>query len=123
MIHGPRPITAVFFDVDFTLIYPGPTFQGEGYRQFCAAHGVEVDPARFIAAVLEASPILHDDQELAYNDDVFIRYTRRIIEVMRASMPPPARSTRSGPPVTTSFSMTMSPRCCASWRAAASRSG
>ena len=27
---------AVFFDVDFTLIYPGPVFQGEGYRAFCA---------------------------------------------------------------------------------------
>lgn len=82
MIRGSRPITAIFFDVDFTLIYPGPTFQGEGYRQFCAAHGVDVDPSRFLNAVLEASPILHDDQELAYNDDVFIRYTRRIIEVM-----------------------------------------
>jgi putative hydrolase of the HAD superfamily len=82
MIQARRPIRAVFFDVDFTLIYPGPTFQGEGYRQFCAAHGVEVDPARFIQGVLEASPILHDDQELAYNDEVFVRYTRRIIEVM-----------------------------------------
>ena len=82
MIRAARPITAVFFDVDFTLIYPGPTFQGEGYRQFCAAHGVDVDPTRFLEAGLEASPILHDDQELAYNDDVFIRYTRRIIEVM-----------------------------------------
>jgi len=28
--------SAVFFDVDFTLIYPGPTFQGEGYRRFGA---------------------------------------------------------------------------------------
>ena len=28
-----RPaVAAVFFDVDFTLIYPGPTFQGEGYQ-------------------------------------------------------------------------------------------
>jgi putative hydrolase of the HAD superfamily len=82
MIQARRPIRAVFFDVDFTLIYPGPTFQGEGYRQFCAVHGVNVDPARFIDGVIEASPILHDDQELTYNDDVFIRYTRRIIEVM-----------------------------------------
>ena len=30
-----RPVSAVFFDVDFTLIYPGPTFQGEGYAAFC----------------------------------------------------------------------------------------
>jgi putative hydrolase of the HAD superfamily len=77
-----RPLKAVFFDVDFTLIYPGPTFQGEGYQRFCAAHGVEIDPARFFEGVIAASPILHDDRELAYNDDVFVRYTRRIIEVM-----------------------------------------
>ena len=37
------PTQAVFFDVDFTLIYPGPAFQGEGYRTFCARHGIEVD--------------------------------------------------------------------------------
>ena len=43
-------IRAVFFDVDFTLIYPGPKFQGEGYRQFCARHAISVDPARFAAA-------------------------------------------------------------------------
>ena len=29
-------VSAVFFDVDFTLIYPGPTFQGAGYQEFCA---------------------------------------------------------------------------------------
>jgi len=27
---------AVFFDVDFTLIAPGPMFRGEGYQAFCA---------------------------------------------------------------------------------------
>jgi len=42
-----RSVTAVFFDVDFTLIFPGPTFQAEGYRRACAAHGIEVDPAKF----------------------------------------------------------------------------
>ena len=32
---------AVFFDVDFTLIYPGPMFRGEGYRRVlrAARHG------------------------------------------------------------------------------------
>ena len=25
-----RPMEAVFFDVDFTLIHPGPTFDGSG---------------------------------------------------------------------------------------------
>jgi len=76
------PIRAVFFDVDFTLIYPGPTFQGEGYQRFCAAYGIAVDPAKFLDAVIAASPILNDEEELRYQDELFVRYTRRIIEVM-----------------------------------------
>ena len=76
------PVKAVFFDVDFTLIYPGPTFQGEGYQRFCAAHGIAVDPARFRDAVIAASPILHDERELRYDESLFVRYTRTIIEVM-----------------------------------------
>ena len=42
---------AVFFDVDFTLIYPGPAFQGSGYARFCARHGVTVQPDEFNRAV------------------------------------------------------------------------
>ena len=49
---------AVFFDVDFTLIYPGPTFRGEGYRAFCARYGMDVDAGRFADAVASASPLL-----------------------------------------------------------------
>ena len=78
---------AVFFDVDFTLIYPGPTFQGEGYERFCAAYGVTVDPARFGEAVREASAVLDDQQQHVYDADIFVRYTRRIIEVMGGSGP------------------------------------
>jgi putative hydrolase of the HAD superfamily len=73
---------AIFFDVDFTLIYPGPTFQGEGYARFSAAHGVQVDEARFPAAVSAASSILDEQQDHIYRPDIFVRYTRRIIEEM-----------------------------------------
>ena len=76
------PVRAVFFDVDFTLIYPGPTFQGEGYAAFCAAHGIAVDPSRFPAAVAAASSILDEQQDHIYDADIFVRYTRRIIEEM-----------------------------------------
>lgn len=86
-ITNARRVGAVFFDVDFTLIYPGPTFQGEGYRRFCAAHGIAVDAERFHEAVIAASPILHDEQELRYDEELFIRYTRRIIEAMGGSGP------------------------------------
>ena len=73
---------AVFFDVDFTLIYPGPTFQGEGYRAFCAKHGVRVDASRFAAAVAGASAVLDDAQDQAYDPQIFIDYTSRVIQGM-----------------------------------------
>jgi HAD superfamily hydrolase (TIGR01662 family) len=81
-LSGPlRRTDAVFFDVDFTLIYPGPAFQGVGYRRFCAAHGISVDEERFDAAVRQALADLEEAGHL-YHDDIFIRYTRRIIEGM-----------------------------------------
>ena len=73
---------AVFFDVDFTLIYPGPTFQAEGYRRACAAHGIEVDPSKFDEATASSSFILDEVEEQIYNPDLFIHYTASIIEKM-----------------------------------------
>jgi putative hydrolase of the HAD superfamily len=80
-VNAPR-ITAVFFDVDFTLIYPGPTFQGVGYARFCERRGIRVDPVRFDAAVRAASSILDDAQEHVYDAEIFVRYTGRIIREM-----------------------------------------
>ena len=77
---------AVFFDVDFTLIYPGPTFQGAGYRAFCARHGLTVDAAAFDDAVAGASFLLDDDGGI-YDPEIFVRYTRRIIEGMGGAGP------------------------------------
>lgn len=73
---------AVVFDVDFTLIYPGPTFQGPGYRAFAARHGVDVDPARFDEAVTSAAALLHLPDDTPYDDDIHVRYTRHILEHM-----------------------------------------
>ena len=76
---------AVFFDVDFTLIYPGPAFQGEGYRDFCLRHGMDVDPSRFPAAVISASHILDREQDAVYNPQIFVDYTAHIIKAMGGS--------------------------------------
>jgi putative hydrolase of the HAD superfamily len=73
---------AVFFDVDFTLIYPGPTFQGDGYARFCAEDGVEVDVRRFEQAVAAASFILDEVEEPIYDASLFVHYTATIIEHM-----------------------------------------
>jgi len=75
-------IRAVFFDVDFTLIFPGPALLGEGYRRCCAAHGIAVDAAQFDAAVAASSIVLDEVEEQIYNDDLFIHYTATIIEHM-----------------------------------------
>jgi HAD superfamily hydrolase (TIGR01509 family) len=78
-------IRAVFFDVDFTLIHPGPMFGGEGYRAFCARYGMDVDAAGFAAAVAGAAPLLDGPEDAAYDAEIFVAYTRRIIEQMGGS--------------------------------------
>jgi len=77
---------AVLFDVDFTLIYPGPTFRGEGYQAFCGRYGMEVDASKFEEGVASASPLLHSPDDV-YDPEIFIAYTSRIIEVMGGSGP------------------------------------
>lgn len=73
---------AIFFDVDFTLIYPGPTFQGAGYARFCADEDVVVDVARFDDAVAAASFILDEIEEQVYDPNLLVHYTATIIEHM-----------------------------------------
>jgi HAD superfamily hydrolase (TIGR01662 family) len=84
---------AVFFDVDFTLIYPGPTFQGAGYREFCRRHGVEVDAAAFDRAVTAASSFLAPTGDV-YDPEIFIHYTSCIIENMGGQGPGVERAAR-----------------------------
>jgi putative hydrolase of the HAD superfamily len=75
-------VRAVVFDIDFTLIYPGPVFRGEGYQAFSKRYGIDVDPERFESAVASASTLLHDAEGAPYDDEIFIAYTRHIIEQM-----------------------------------------
>lgn len=72
---------AVLFDVDFTLIYPGRVFQGDGYAEFGHRYGMTLDPARFGAAVAAALPLLDAGDE-RYHHELFVRYTAAIIEGM-----------------------------------------
>lgn len=79
-------ISAVFFDVDFTLIHPGPVLQAEGHRAFCDRHGVAIDPSRWDDAVRGASSLLHSGDQL-YDAQIFIDYTAKIIEGMGGTGP------------------------------------
>jgi putative hydrolase of the HAD superfamily len=78
-------IRAVLFDVDFTLIEPGPMFRAEGYHAFCERYGVAVDPSRFDAAVANAAAVLDRAGDAPYDAELYIAYTRRIIEEMGGS--------------------------------------
>ena len=80
-------LKAVFFDVDFTLIFPGPMFRGEGYRAFAERYGMAIDASRFAQAVAAAAPLLDGPEERPYADEIFIVYTRRIIEGMGGTGP------------------------------------
>ncbi len=80
------PTAAVFFDVDFTLIEPGPRFQACGYQDACARHGVAIDASRFGAAVAGAAGVL-DAADQLYHEDLYLLYTRRIIELMGGVAP------------------------------------
>ncbi len=73
---------AVFFDVDFTLIYPGPTFRGEGYRAFGARHGMDLAASKFDEAVVSAAPLLDVPEDTCYDDELYVAYTRHIVEQM-----------------------------------------
>ena len=76
---------AIFFDVDFTLIYPGPTFDAEGYTRFAARHGMTADPSRFEGAVAAASIELDHAQDAIYRPEPFVRYAARVITDMGGS--------------------------------------
>ena len=73
---------AVLFDVDFTLIQPGPMFRAEGYQAFCARYGMEVDASRFDTAVASAAALLDVAGETPYDAEIFVAYARHIIGQM-----------------------------------------
>lgn len=75
-------IRGVFFDVDFTLIYPGPVFRGAGYQAFCARYGIHVEPERFAHAVASAASLLDGPEDTQYDAEIYVAYTRHIIEQM-----------------------------------------
>jgi HAD superfamily hydrolase (TIGR01662 family) len=74
---------AVFFDVDFTLIYPGPMFQPEGYQRFCLGFGLQVDASKFHSAVAGASRLLAEEEGgLAYDPQRFVEFIRELLRGM-----------------------------------------
>jgi hypothetical protein len=91
---------AVFFDVDFTLIFPGPRFRGEVVPRLLRALWDGRGRVDVCGAVAGAAPLLDGPRMRPTTPEIFVQYTRRIIEGMggrgRTSTRARERSTRNG---------------------------
>jgi HAD superfamily hydrolase (TIGR01549 family) len=75
-------LRAVLFDVDFTLVRPGPELGPEGYRRRGEQFGLRLDPARYEEARAAAVASLERHPELAHDDEIWIAFTERIVRGM-----------------------------------------
>ena len=75
-------VRAVLFDVDFTLVRPGPELGPDGYRRLGQRYGLELDPARYAAAREAAVATLKRHPELEHDDEIWVAFTERIIRGM-----------------------------------------
>jgi putative hydrolase of the HAD superfamily len=75
-------LRAVLFDVDFTLVRPGPELGPDGYGRLGQRFGLELDPARYDAARAAAIEDIQRHPELEHDEEVWIRFTEDIIRGM-----------------------------------------
>ena len=77
-----RELEAVLFDVDFTLVRPGPELGPEGYRRLGERHGLALEPERYDAARALAIETLKRHPELRHDDEIWIAFTEVIVRGM-----------------------------------------
>jgi HAD superfamily hydrolase (TIGR01549 family) len=75
-------LKAVLFDVDFTLVKPGPDLGPEGYQLLGRRFGLELDPTRYAEARAAAMKTLEMHPELDHDEEVWVLFTERIIRGM-----------------------------------------
>ncbi len=78
----PHELSAVLFDVDFTLARPGPELGPEGYVRAGERHGLTLEPGRYEAARDAALVDLRRHPELEHDDEIWFRFTERIVRGM-----------------------------------------
>jgi HAD superfamily hydrolase (TIGR01549 family) len=82
MAGGGLGLQAVLFDVDFTIVKPGPLLGPEGYRDAGRRFGLELDPALYAEARAAALLDLAHHPELDHDEEVWIRFTEDIVRGM-----------------------------------------
>jgi HAD superfamily hydrolase (TIGR01549 family) len=75
-------LKAVLFDVDFTLVKPGPDLGPEGYHALGKRFGLELDPERYAEARAAAVEAVERHPELDHDEEVWVLFTERIIRGM-----------------------------------------
>jgi HAD superfamily hydrolase (TIGR01549 family) len=75
-------VKAVVFDVDFTIARPGPDLGPDGYRRLGERYGLTLDPGRYDEARRAALVDLKRHPELDHDEEIWIRFTQRIIDGM-----------------------------------------
>ena len=75
-------LRAVLFDVDFTLVRPGPELGPEGYRRVGERYGLALDPTRYDEAREAAIATLKRHPELEHDDEIWVAFTERIVRGM-----------------------------------------
>jgi HAD superfamily hydrolase (TIGR01662 family) len=81
-------LKAVLFDVDFTLARPGPELGPGGYVRAGERHGLHLEPARYEAARGAALVDLRRHPELEHDDEIWFRFTERIVRGMGGDADP-----------------------------------
>jgi putative hydrolase of the HAD superfamily len=75
-------LRAVLFDVDFTLVRPGPELGPAGYVRAGERHGLVLELERYEEARQAALVHLQRHPELDHDEEIWIRFTERIIRGM-----------------------------------------
>jgi len=75
-------LRAVLFDVDFTLVRPGPELGPEGYRRRGEQFGLALDPALYDQARQAALVDLKLHPELEHDEEIWVAFTERIVRGM-----------------------------------------
>jgi len=75
-------VEAVLFDVDFTLVKPGPLLGPTGYQDAGRRLGIELDPERYAEARAAAVLDLKQHPELDHDEEVWLRFTEDIVRGM-----------------------------------------
>jgi HAD superfamily hydrolase (TIGR01662 family) len=81
-------LRAVLFDVDFTLARPGPELGPEGYVRAGERYGLTLEPARYETARDAALVDLRRHPELEHDDEIWFRFTERIVRGMGGDADP-----------------------------------